>query len=154
MEACLSDKIDGRCSDVKCRVAEVEHQTEERFIALEMSRTEAEAGHAEIQKRRRLSPRGCPRQPFPRAREVSWRNLWLSRGSSLWGSHPPPHHLLKMSLMALMGTASKHITRIMSLGLSPLMLISRSMVCTCHHPVLNLLLINFVCLCRIRHLIW
>jgi hypothetical protein len=89
MEACLSDNIDGRCSDVKCRVTEVEHQTE-RFIALEMSRTEAEAGHAEIQKRRRLSPRGCPRQPFPRAREVSWRNLWLSRGSSLWGSHPPP----------------------------------------------------------------
>jgi hypothetical protein len=50
MEARLSDRIDGRCSGLERRVVEVEQKAEERLVSLEMSRTEAELGRAELEK--------------------------------------------------------------------------------------------------------
>jgi hypothetical protein len=41
MEACLGDRIEGRCGGLERRVVETEQRAEERFISLEMARAEA-----------------------------------------------------------------------------------------------------------------
>jgi hypothetical protein len=46
METRLGDRIEGRCSDIGCRVVEFEQHVEERFISLEMARTKADQGRS------------------------------------------------------------------------------------------------------------
>jgi hypothetical protein len=48
MEACLSERIDGRCSGLEKQVVDVEQHSEERFFSLEMALTKADVERVEM----------------------------------------------------------------------------------------------------------
>jgi hypothetical protein len=50
MEACLTDRIEGRCSGLERRVIDFKQRNKERLISLEMSCSEAETGCVETEK--------------------------------------------------------------------------------------------------------
>ncbi|GJN20050.1 hypothetical protein PR202_gb07376 [Eleusine coracana subsp. coracana] len=50
MESRLGDQIEGRCGGLESRVHEAEQKAEERFISLEMARSEVEAGRTSLEK--------------------------------------------------------------------------------------------------------
>jgi hypothetical protein len=153
MELCLGEKIGSRCAGVERRVAEIEQQTEECRIALEMSRTEAETGPAEIQKRVddvRLEVARLNR--FHEHEQMA--HSAAQPGIFAAGESAPPPPTQEVA-MVLMGTASTYITGVVSLGLNPPMLRSQSRVRPRHHLVLILFLflIHHVCVNLVRHLI-
>jgi hypothetical protein len=135
------------------RVAEIEQQTEERHIALEMSRTEAETGPTEIQKRVddvRLEVARLNR--FHEHEQMA--HSAAQPGIFAAGESAPPPPTQEVA-MVLMGTASTYITGVVSLGLNPPMLRSQSRVRPRHHLVLILFLflIHHVYVNLVRHLI-
>jgi hypothetical protein len=136
MEARLSDKIDGQCSSVEHRVTEVEQQTKERLIALEMFCTEAETGHANIEKWvDDLCLEVSHLNHFHKREHV--QTPQRSSASSSPRNRPPC--LRVRAPTALKGTTSKNTTGIMNLVRCSPTLISRSMVRLIpnHFPVLS-----------------
>jgi hypothetical protein len=78
MESRLSDKIEGRCSGLEYRVVDAEQKVEEWFVSLEMARTEAETGCADLRKQ------------FERLKlEVNWLNRFMEH-ENMTNPHTKP----------------------------------------------------------------
>jgi hypothetical protein len=131
----LGKKIEGRCDNT------VEQHAEEHFISLEMARVEADAECADLDKHfsglklkvGRLN-RFMERETmaFPQG-TLGILNINDSTSARLSPSMPPT---------ALMGTASNHLTGIVSLGLPSLA--SRSTIRTSPKPILMLLILELM----------
>jgi hypothetical protein len=127
--------------------------SEECRIALEMSRTEAETGPAEIQKRVDDVRLEVARLNHFHEHEQMAHSAAQPGIFTAGESAPPPP--TQEVVMVMMGTASTYITGVVSLGLNPPMLRSQSRVRPRHHLVLILFLflIHHVYVNLVRHLI-